>query len=75
MMNQQIAKYIIYAGMVITVAGLILFFFGSTFKWIGRLPGDIRIEGKNSRFYFPVVTMIIISVVLTIIINLFRRWF
>lgn len=73
-MNQQTAKYIIYAGLIITVAGLVLFFFGNALRWLGRLPGDIRIEGKNSRFYFPIVTMIIISAVLTIVINILRKW-
>lgn len=74
-MNQQIAKYIIYAGITITVVGIILYYFGNAFKWLGRLPGDIRIEGKNSRFYFPIVTMLIISIVLTVLINLFKKWF
>ncbi len=74
-MNQQIAKYIIYAGIAITVVGIILYYFRNAFKWLGRLPGDIRIEGKNSRFYFPIVTMLIISIVLTVLINLFKKWF
>ncbi len=41
---------------------------------LGRLPGDIRIEGKNGSFYFPVVTSILVSVVLTILLNLILRW-
>jgi hypothetical protein len=39
----------------------------------GRLPGDIAIEGERGGFYFPIVTMLIISIVLTVIINLFIR--
>ncbi|MCO6498022.1 MAG: DUF2905 domain-containing protein [Chitinophagaceae bacterium] len=73
-MNQQTGKYIIIAGLIIVVIGIIIFFFHNSLRWLGRLPGDIRIEGKNSKFYFPVVTMIIISVVLTLIVNLIRRW-
>jgi hypothetical protein len=42
-------------------------------RWLGRLPGDIRIERGNFAFYFPIVTCIIISVVLTLILSLFRR--
>ena len=41
--------------------------------WLGRLPGDIRIERGNSALYFPIVTCIIISIVLTVIMSFFRR--
>ena len=41
--------------------------------WLGRLPGDIRIERGHSGFYFPIVTCIIISIVLTLLMSLFRR--
>lgn len=74
-MNQQWGKYIIIAGIIIVGAGVLLYFFPGIFRWMGRLPGDIRIENKNFRFYFPIVTMVIISVVLTILINIFKRFF
>lgn len=74
-MNQQTGKYIIIAGLFIVLIGVIVFFFHHAFRWFGRLPGDIRVVGKNTRFYFPWVTMLVISLVLTILINLFRRWF
>lgn len=73
-MDQQTGKYIILAGLAIVVIGLIVFFFGNAFKWMGRLPGDIRIEGKNSKVFFPITTMIVISIVLTILINVIRKW-
>ena len=44
-------------------------------SWFGRLPGDIRIESGNSRFYFPITSMIVISVILTVIVNVVRRLF
>lgn len=72
-MNQQIAKYIIFSGILIALIGVIFFFFGNAFKWLGRLPGDIRYEGKNTRIYFPIATMIVISIALTILINLIRK--
>ena len=72
-MDQQAGKYIIVAGIFIVVAGILIFFFHDYFKWFGKLPGDIRIEKGNFRFYFPVVTFIIISIVLTIIINIVKR--
>jgi H+/Cl- antiporter ClcA len=74
-MDQQTGKYILIAGIFIVIAGLLVYFFHDYFKWIGRLPGDIRIEKRNFRFYFPWVTMILLSIVITIIISIFRRFF
>lgn len=59
-------------GGVIMVIGLALWAgFGA--GWLGRLPGDIRIERGNGAFYFPIVTCIVISLVLTLLLSLFRR--
>jgi len=44
---------------------------GFTPKWLGRLPGDIRIDREHSVFYFPVVTCIILSVILSLLLSLF----
>jgi hypothetical protein len=74
-MDQQTGKYVLIAGVIIAVAGIIIYFFHDYFKWIGRLPGDFRIEKENFRFYFPLATMIILSLVITIIINIFKRFF
>lgn len=74
-MDQQTGKYILIAGIFILIAGLLIYFFHDYFKWIGKLPGDIRIEKENFHFYFPLVTMIVFSVVITIIINIFKRFF
>lgn len=72
-MNQQTGKYILLAGVIIVVIGAVIYFFGNKLHWIGRLPGDIRIERENFRFYFPLTTMILFSVLLTIIVNLLRK--
>jgi len=69
------AKYIIVAGVIIIIAGIILYFFPNAFKWFGRLPGDIRIEKGNSGFYFPIVTMIVISIIATLLFNVMRKIF
>jgi Protein of unknown function (DUF2905) len=74
-MDQQTGKYIIIAGICILIAGISIYFFHDYFKWFGRLPGDIRFEKGNTRFYFPMVTMLVISIALTIIINIIRRLF
>jgi hypothetical protein len=75
-MNPSIGKYIILFGTAIVLVGLIVYFFGDKLSWLGRLPGDIRVEGKNGGgFYFPVVTCIVISIVLNLLIVLARRFF
>lgn len=73
-MNPQTGKWIIVLGVVICIIGIIIYFFYSKLNWLGKLPGDIRIEKENVRFYFPIVTMIIVSIVLTIIINLLKKF-
>lgn len=71
-MNQQTAEYIIVAGIVIIAAGILLYFFHNKLNWLGRLPGDVRIERENFKFYFPFTTMLLISLLLTIIINIVK---
>ena len=66
-------KWLIVAGCVLVVVGVLLHFFPNLFSWFGRLPGDIRIESERTRVYFPIVSMIIISVVLSVILSFFRR--
>ena len=68
----ELGKFLVVLGGVIVVLGLLLWS-GVGSGWLGRLPGDIRIERGNSTFYFPIVTCIIISVVLSLIFSLFRR--
>ncbi len=74
-MYQQTGKYIIIGGVIVVVIGVLIYLFHDYFKWFGKLPGDIRVEKENYRFYFPIVTMIVISIAITIIINIFKRFF
>ena len=74
-MNSDTGKYIIVAGVIIILAGVIIYFFHDKLSWIGRLPGDIRIERENFRFYFPITTMIIFSLVITVVVQIIRRIF
>ena len=68
----EIGKALVIFGVVIVLLGLVLWSgFGGS--WLGRLPGDIRIERGQSSFYFPIVTCIIISVVLSLVLSFFRR--
>lgn len=71
--SSTIGKYIIYAGMFLVLIGGIIAFAGKFFP-LGRLPGDIFYHKGNFTFYFPLVSSIILSLLLTLIINLmFRR--
>jgi len=60
-------------GILIVVVGLVILGAEKVGIRLGRLPGDIRVEGKNGGFYFPVVTCILISLILTLISMLFNR--
>ena len=71
----HLGKILILAGIAIVVLGIIISFAGDKLNWIGHLPGDIRIEKNNLRFYFPVTTMILLSIVLSLILWLIRKLF
>ena len=73
-MNQNTAKLIIFTGIAIVAIGILFYFFGDKLKWIGNLPGDIKIEKENTRVYFPITTMIVLSIVGSILLNLIRRF-
>ncbi len=67
-----LGKMLILVGVFIILVGLFLVL-GEKIPWIGRLPGDIIIRKKNFTFYFPIVTSIIISILLTLFFALFRK--
>jgi NADH:ubiquinone oxidoreductase subunit 6 (subunit J) len=67
-------KYIIGAGLIIVLIGTIIYFFGDKLSWIGRLPGDIRIEKENFKLYFPITTLLIMSILLNVIIWLIKKF-
>lgn len=69
---RELGKLLALFGGVIMILGLALWS-GFGYGWLGRLPGDISIERGNSTFYFPIVTCLIISIVLSLILWFFRR--
>ncbi len=69
---RELGKFAVIIGIVITLVGLVMWS-GFAPRWLGRLPGDIRIERGNSAFYFPIVTCIILSIVLSLLMSIFRR--
>jgi hypothetical protein len=74
-MGSETGKYIIAAGLLITIAGIVIYFFHNKLHWVGRLPGDIRVERENFSFYFPFTTGIIFSILLAIIIQAIKKFF
>ena len=74
-MNSETGKWIIGIGTIIILIGIIIYFFHDKLNWIGRLPGDIRIERENFNFYFPITTMILFSILGTVILWLIRKFF
>ncbi|THU41735.1 DUF2905 domain-containing protein [Niastella caeni] len=73
-MNSDTGKYIMLIGGAVVIIGIIIYFFYDKLHWIGHLPGDIRIEKEKFRFYFPITTMILFSVLVTVIISIIRRF-
>ncbi|VVM08375.1 hypothetical protein MAMC_02085 [Methylacidimicrobium cyclopophantes] len=69
---QQIGRLLLILGILLAAVGLLLSL-GIGTKWIGRLPGDIRIEKENVRFYFPITTCLLGSLLLSAILWLLRR--
>ena len=73
-MNPTTGKTIIVIGCAIVLIGVVIYFFGDKLRWLGRLPGDIRVEGQNGGFYFPIVTCIVVSILLNVLIALIRKF-
>jgi DUF2905 family protein len=68
----DLGRTLIVLGLVIVAVGVVLAF-GPRVPWLGRLPGDVNVERENFSFHFPLVTCLVVSVVLTLILNLFFR--
>ena len=69
----NMGKILIIAGIVLVVAGLVIQFFNKI-PFLGKLPGDISIERENFKFYFPIVTSILLSVLLSLIFYLIGKF-
>ena len=65
-------RLLIILGVVLILVGLLLTY-GRRIPWLGKLPGDIRIEQENFSFYFPLATSLLVSLLLSLLFWLFRR--
>jgi hypothetical protein len=72
---EGIGRFLVLAGVLLIVVGGGLYLAARIGLPLGRLPGDIRIEGQGGAFYFPVTTSVLVSIVLTILMNLIIRFF
>ena len=70
-MGRDIGPLLVAVGLLVVLVGVLAW--NGWLSWFGHLPGDVRIDQGNVRVYFPWVSMIVVSVVLSILISLFRR--
>lgn len=70
---RSLALVLVILGAGAILVGLLIW--TGALNWFGRLPGDIRVETENTRLYVPITSMILVSLVATLAVNLLRRWF
>lgn len=73
MPNRPLGLVIVVLGVAVVAIGLLVW--SGALSWFGRLPGDLRIDRGNVKVFFPITSMILISIVLTVVLNLLRRFF
>ena len=72
-MNPQMGRWLVFAGIAIISFGLFIYFFSEKIQWLGKLPGDFRWDIGKMKIYFPLATMLIVSLVLNIILYLIKK--
>lgn len=69
----ELGKLLVFLGGLLLVLGLVLLYFPKLFSWFGHLPGDIRIEREGVQIYIPIVSSLLISLLITLLLNFFRK--
>ena len=72
-MNRSVGLMVIVGGACVVIIGLLIY--AGALSWFGRLPGDIRYEGEHTRVYIPIVSSLLLSLVLSLLFYLLRRFF
>ena len=67
------ARWVMIVGVILVIVGALMHFAPWTLNWFGKLPGDIRIETERGSIFIPISSMVVVSIVLTVLVNLFRR--
>jgi len=70
--NKRMGWFLVVVGLAITGLGLLWLLAPWSLSWLGHLPGDIRIESENGRFYFPLATCVLVSAALSLVLWLVR---
>ncbi len=71
----EIGRALVALGLVLVLLGLVWLYAPGLLAWFGRLPGDIRLEREGFRFYLPLTSMLLVSLALSLLLNLLLRWF
>ncbi|MBF8437192.1 DUF2905 domain-containing protein [Halanaerobiaceae bacterium Z-7014] len=72
---ESLGRLIIGIGFLLIIIGLVILSDIELFSWFGNLPGDIRIERDNFNFYFPITTMVILSIILNLVLRIINYIF
>ena len=67
------ARLLIIAGLILAGLGAVLHFAPWMLNWFGKLPGDIRFESGRIKVYIPITSLLVLSIVVSVVINIFRR--
>lgn len=67
-------RFLVVVGALALLIGILLLLYPNLFDWFGRLPGDFRIQTRRGVVHFPLASMLLVSVVLTVVLNLVLRW-
>ena len=70
----DVGKLLVFLGVLLVGAGVVVMLLGRVHFPLGRLPGDFLYRGKNTTVYFPLATSVVVSVVLSVVLYLFSRW-
>jgi len=71
-MGRSLGPLLVVVGLGLVVVGLLAW--SGALGWFGRLPGDVHVEGQRSRLVVPITSMLLVSLVLTVVVNLILRW-
>jgi hypothetical protein len=71
---EQIGKTILVMGIILVVIGAVVWLFGNKLTWFGNLPGDIKLEKENVKFYAPLVSMLLVSIGISLLLWLVRKF-
>lgn len=71
---KDFGKLLMFIGGILLVLGSLLWIGGKNWRWIGNLPGDIHIKKPGFTFFMPITTMIILSILLSLIVWLIKKW-